>query len=166
MQPATWEERIAAAWEEFDRLSPEEFLARMADLAEEGPEADGLYERASALDALGDELSAVGLYQRALALGLGPERRRQAVIQLASSLRSVGRAGEAVELLEAELRRAEDQLTDEVRAFLGLALSSAGRPREGLAVVLEALAPHLGRYTRSLTAYAAELREGAVGGRL
>jgi hypothetical protein len=44
-----------------------------------------------------------------------------------------------------------------VRGFLALALVSAGRPREAAALALEALAPHLPRYQRSLGAYARDL---------
>jgi len=40
-----------------------------------------------------------------------------------------------------------------------LALHSAGRSEEALAVSLDALIPHLPRYQRSLTQYAAALRQ-------
>jgi tetratricopeptide (TPR) repeat protein len=164
--PSTWLERVSAAWEEFESLAPDVFLDRIGELAAEGPEAEGLFERASALDALGREIDAVPLYERALEAGLEADRRREAVIQLASSLRNIGRNAEAIELLERELAHGEQALTDEVRAFLSLALASAGRADEGLAVALEALAPHLTRYSRSVLGYAGELRRGAVGGAL
>jgi len=41
-----------------------------------------------------------------------------------------------------------------VRACLALCLSSLGRDREGLSLVLEAPARHLPRYQRSMAAYA------------
>jgi hypothetical protein len=50
-------------------------------------------------------------------------------------------------------------LDDAVRAVLALCLSSLGRDREGLALVLGALAPHLPRYQRSMGYYARLLVE-------
>jgi hypothetical protein len=56
-------------------------------------------------------------------------------------------------------RTRSDDLDDAVRAFLALALTSAGREREAGSVVLAGLAPHLTRYNRSLAAYAKALVE-------
>jgi tetratricopeptide (TPR) repeat protein len=150
-------DRVAELWEAFDALSEEEFLARMDALAAELPEAVAAYERGSAFDSLGHEEAALALYERALQLGLEEDRRRQCVIQLASTLRNLGRAGEAVALLEAERERRSDELNDAVAAFLALALTDAGREREAVSVALGALAGHMTRYRRSLTAYAREL---------
>ena len=87
-------------------------------------------------------------------MGSRAERRRRAVIQLASSLRNVGRADESVALLTAELDAEPDELDDAVRAFLALALVDVGREREAVSHALTALAPHLPRYQRSLANYA------------
>jgi Tetratrico peptide repeat len=72
--------------------------------------------------------------------------------QLASTLRSLGQHEEAVDLLTAELARDSDDLDDAVRAFLALALTSAGRERDAVSVALTGLAAHLTRYNRSLAA--------------
>jgi len=65
-------------------------------------------------------------------------------------------------LLSAELSAPVDgeaaALADAVRAFLALALVDVGRAREAASLALEALAPHLPRYQRSLGAYARDLR--------
>jgi len=153
------ERRLTELWASFDDLGEDDFLAAMAQLVAELPAGDpvGLFEQASAYDSTGDPERAVEAYRRALDRGLSGPRRRRAVIQLASSLRNLGRAGESVTLLTAELDAEPDDLDDAVRAFLALALSSAGRDREAVSVALAALAPHLTRYTRSLTAYADEL---------
>ncbi|MPZ28254.1 MAG: tetratricopeptide repeat protein, partial [Micromonosporaceae bacterium] len=129
---ADWEQRVADAWASIDRLPEAEFLARIEQLAAELPadSAVGRFERAAAFDSTGDPDRAVPLYQEALDRGLTGERRRQAVIQLASSLRNLGRPGESVELLSAELDAGSDQLDDAVRAFLSLALVDVGRERE------------------------------------
>jgi tetratricopeptide (TPR) repeat protein len=151
------EERVTALWDAFDSLAEDEFLARMDVLASELPPAAAAYERGSAFDSTGDPDRAVALYEEALERGLDEDRRRQCVIQLASSLRNLGRAGESAALLEAERDRRSDELDDAVAAFLALALTDAGREREAVSVALGALAGHMTRYRRSLTAYAREL---------
>lgn len=99
-------------------------------------------------------LGAPPLYRQPLDRGLTGERRRRAVIQLASSLRNVGQPEQSVELLTTELDAASDHLDDAVRASLALALVDTGREREAVSVALGALAPHLPRYQRSLANYA------------
>ena len=134
----------------------------MQKLVEELPEGDaiGLFELACSQDSTGHSDLAVPLYLSALAKGLYGLRRRRATIQLASSLRNVGKAEEAVTLLEGESLQPEDELSSAVSAFRALALSDLGREREGLGHVLSALSKHLPRYNASLGRYAAELLHG------
>jgi Tetratrico peptide repeat len=156
-----WEERISAAWESFDQLSEADFLALIEKLAAELP-ADsgaGFFERASSLDATDHPDMAVPLYRQALEHGLEGTRRRQAVIQMASSLRNIGRPEESVTLLTAEIDAGSDELDDAVLAFLALALADTGREQEGISAALAALAPHLPRYQRSVATYARLLVE-------
>lgn len=164
MDERDWERRVEAAWASFDELSEGEFLARIETLAAELPAGSGtgLFERASSLDATDHPDMAIPLYQQALDRGLGGERRRQAVIQLASSLRNAGRAEESVALLTAELDGASDDLNDAVVAFLALALVDTGREREAASAALAALARHLPRYQRSVANYARMLVDPAV----
>jgi hypothetical protein len=154
-----WDERLAELWASIDELDEDEFRSRMDALVAERPEDDavGLFERAAAFDSTGHSDQAVPLYRRALEQGLEGERRRRAVIQMASSLRNLGQADESVALLRAERERGSDHLDDAVSAFLALALVDTGREREAVSIALEALAPHLPRYQRSLAAYAAGL---------
>jgi len=160
-QMTDWEARLAQLWASLDELDEQEFLRRMEALAAERSPDDpvALFERASAQDSTGHSDRAVPGYRRALELGLTGERRRRAVIQLASSLRNLGRAPESVALLEEEQEAASDSLDDAVRAFLALALADTGREREAVSVALTALAPHLPRYQRSLANYAGDLAE-------
>ena len=144
-------------WARFDSLDAAGFRAEMDALAARLPPAVAAYERASAFDATDRPEEAVALYREALALGLGEDRRRQCVVQLASSLRNLGQAGEAVALLREERDAGSDADDDAVAGFLALALADAGREREALSVVLLALTGHMDRYRRSLTAYAREL---------
>ncbi|MFC7829993.1 tetratricopeptide repeat protein [Streptomyces sp. NPDC057375] len=160
-----WEERVTAAWAAFDDYAEEDaadFRAVIDALADELP-ADsplGLFERACAWDSTGHSDRAVPLYREALERGLGevsPYKGRRAKIQLSSSLRNTGHPEEGVKLLSPELVAPSDELDDAVRATLALCLSSMGRDREGLSLVLGALAPHLPRYQRSMANYARQL---------
>jgi tetratricopeptide (TPR) repeat protein len=154
-----WVQRLARLWASIDEVPAEDFLAAMEKLVGERPEDDpvGLFEHASALDSTGHTELAVERYRRALARELPGQRRRRAVIQLASSLRALGQAAESVALLTAELDELSDDLDDAVRAFLALALTSVGREREAVALALTTLAPHLARYNQSLEAYARQI---------
>jgi tetratricopeptide (TPR) repeat protein len=151
-----WEQRLAGLWSSIDDHSEGQFMERMDALVAELPadSAVGLYERASAFDSTGHSDRAVPLYQQALERGLGDDRRRQAVIQLASSLRNLGQAQDSVALLTAEREAGSDELDDAVDAFLSLALVDAGREREAVSVALTALSRHMTRYQRSLSHYA------------
>lgn len=165
MDETAWEERISAAWESFDQVSEADFLALIEKLAAELPPDSGIgfFERASSLDATGHPDVAVPLYRQALQHGLQDGRRRQAIIQMASSLRIIGRPEESVALLTAEIDAGSDELDDAVLAFLALALADTGREREGISAALAALAPHLPRYQRSVATYARLLAEPETG---
>jgi tetratricopeptide (TPR) repeat protein len=157
-----WEDRVTAAWASFDDYPQErahEFRALIDALVAELP-ADsplGPFEQACAWDSTGHSDKAVPLYREALALGLTGYKGRRARIQLASSLRNIGQPEEGVKLLTPELDAPSDELDDAIRATLALCLSSLGRDREGLSLVLGALAPHLPRYQRSMANYARAL---------
>lgn len=157
----SWDERVAEFWARADDSDPEVTLAAMKHLIDERPveDAEALYEWASVHDFLGRESDAVPLYRAALDAGLSGDRRPQAIVQLASSLRNVGDAAAAVELLQAQPR---DPVTGAaVDAFLALALRDEGRSDEALRVALHALAPTLPLYQRAVRAYADELVQPA-----
>ncbi|WP_333774159.1 tetratricopeptide repeat protein [Streptomyces sp. IBSBF 3136] len=162
-----WEDRVTAAWATFDDYPEErahEFRALIDELAAELPDGSplGPFERACAWDSTGHSDRAVPLYREALAGGLSEVsgyKGRRAKIQLSSSLRNIGEAEQGVKLLTPELDGPSDELDDAVRACLALCLSSLDRDREGLSLVLGALAPHLPRYQRSMANYARALVE-------
>lgn len=120
-------------------------------------EARTAFERAGARDFLGLEGEAVPLYRDALDRGLAEPERLQCLVQLGSSLRNIGDAEGAVQVLRAARDEASADARDWVDAFLALALHSNGEPSQALAVALRALAPHLTRYGRSVTSYADDL---------
>jgi tetratricopeptide (TPR) repeat protein len=162
---AEWEGRLADLWASSDDYDDEELVKRIEDLVAELPSdsAVAAFERAGAFDSTGRSELAVPLYRRALELGLEGERRRRAVIQLASSLRNVGEADESVALLTEERGATSDHLDDAVSAFLALALVDTGQERQAVSIALSALAPHLPRYQRSLSNYARLIAEQPSG---
>ena len=157
-----WQERVDAVWDDTS-LTEQQVIERIDALAAERPENDpvGLFERAGARDSAGLEAEAEVLYRRALDGGLDDERRTRATIQLASTIRNLGKIDEARELLRAEYEREpRGPLHDAAAAFYALALVSSGESERAASIALQALAPHLPRYTRSVTGYAREIADG------
>lgn len=129
----------------------------MKGLVNERPpgDPDALYEWASVHDFLGREDEAIPLYRQALDAGLSGTREPQAVIQLASSLRNIGEAAAAVDLLR---DRPQDTVTGSAaQAFLALALHDQGHVEQALRVALHALAATLPLYGRAVRNYADQL---------
>ncbi|MCY1717428.1 MULTISPECIES: tetratricopeptide repeat protein [unclassified Microbacterium] len=158
-----WQSRVDAVWAD-DTLSPEHVIERIDELATERPADDAvaLFERAGARDSAGVEDEAEVLYRRALEIGLDDERRTRATIQLASTIRNLGKTEESLAMLEAEYEREpRGPLHDAAAAFYALALVSNGKPERAASIALQALAPHLPLYTRSVTGYAREIADQA-----
>lgn len=159
-----WDRRVAELWAAIDEYEDEAFRDRIEALAAELPPGSpvALFELAGANDSTGRPDQAAPLYRQALDAGLTGYRRRRAVIQLASTLRNLGRPDVSVALLTAERAAGTDDpevatLDDALDAFLALALVDSGRAREAAGLALSALAGYLPRYNRSLTSYAGEL---------
>lgn len=158
-----WEGRVTALWSKFDPHATDGFVAAMSVLTGEMPgDARALFELGAANDSCGNEQAAEPLYREALAIGLTGLRRRRAAIQLASTLRNLGRVRESIAMLEAEAERTSDELDDAVAAFLSLSMVADGRPREAAALTLTRLATHLPRYQRSVIHYARAITSTAT----
>ena len=160
---ADWDKRVADLWAAADEHEDDTFIAMMDALAAELPpgSAAGLFERASARDSTGHSDLAVPLYREALAAGLDDGLRRQATIQMCSSLRNLGQAKQAADVLSAEAAAGPDELDGAVSAFLALALVDLGREREAVGLALTALSKYLPRYNKSLARYAEALTQSA-----
>jgi tetratricopeptide (TPR) repeat protein len=155
--------RAAAIFAAIDGYEEQDFIAEIEALAAELPaeDPDGLFHRACAQDSWGHSDQAIPLYRKALDTGgLTGENRRRAVIQMASSLRNTGQAEPALNLLLAERDNGSDHLDDALACTTALCLASLGRDREGLSLVITALARHLPRYNRSMANYAKALLDG------
>lgn len=160
-----WELRVAGIWKRVGSLEGAALITAVDSLADERDPGDAaaLFERACARDSAGMESEAESYYRAALATDhLDPYRRSRASIQLASTLRILGRLEESEQLLVSELERhmeagAPRVLHDEARAILALTYVAQGRPVEAAGLALLVLAPHLSRYGRSVSGNAAEL---------
>lgn len=156
---ADWERRLAELWHTLDDQPGSSFIAAMEQLTAELPYGHpvALFELGAAFDSTGSPEKAVEYYQAALRSGLSGTRRRRLNVQLASSLRNLGQAQQAVDILRKELAQPADELDQAVAAFLALALADLGREREALAISLGALSTYLPRYNRSVQRYAVKL---------
>jgi tetratricopeptide (TPR) repeat protein len=153
-----WQNRVDDIWSRSDELGDQGVMDAMDALAADAPDpALALFERGGSRDSGGRPDEAEPLYREALALGLPDDERAQCTIQLASTLRNLGRADEALALL----RAAEPYPPYAVAtaAVTALSLATLDRPVEGLAVLLREVAPTLPRYQRSMRAYADALLE-------
>ena len=97
------------------------------------------------------------MYKRALSLGLAEADRRrtvEATVQLASTLRLLGRWDEAVAVVDQVPVEVMDDEQDWLSAFKALALLDAGRADEAARCALRALSGHLTRYAEPVRRYA------------
>jgi tetratricopeptide (TPR) repeat protein len=155
-----WATRVAAVWTDAGGRPEADVEAAIEALVAERASDDAVaaFELAGVRDYVGREAEAEPLYRRALELGLEEPQRGQAVIQLASTVRNLGRPDEALTLLRDEFAgHPEHPLADAATAFGALALADAGAEREALVAALRALAPHLPAYGRAVSAYADDL---------
>lgn len=120
---------------------------------------------AYACDRIGLEHDAIVHYERAWALGVPAAERPGFLVGLGSTLRNVGRTDDAV----ARLAEATAEYPDDaaLRAFLALALHSAGHTTLALATMLEAALAAarpdgFGPYDRALVEYQRELVDAAL----
>src|SRR4051812_5337443 len=152
------EAEIAALW---DGEDDDARLAAAQQLADGHPGDPRLvFELAGAKDAMGDEEGAIGLYEQALAGGLREPHRHRAQLQLASSLRVVGRATEA-QTLVADVLQARPHNTAALM-LRALVQADLGQERRAVADLirstLEATTDvDTQAYRRALRAYADEL---------
>ena len=155
-----WRDRVADIWSNAASMSDGDVVTAIDALVAErlSDDAEALFEAAGARDYAGLEAEAEPLYRRAIENGLDAALHPRAIIQLASTLRNLGRIDEAIAMLERQLHEhPDDEWTGPSAAFLALALTSRGDSIQAAAVALMALADYLPTYQRSVRGYAAEL---------
>ena len=152
------EAEIAALWESDDHQTR---LAAAQELVDGHPGDPRLvFELAGVKDAMGDEQGAIGLYEDALAGGLREPHRHRAQLQLASSLRVVGRTAEAHGLV-ADVLEARPHNTAALM-LRALVQADLGQERQAVADLIRATLEattdvDTQAYRRALRAYADEL---------
>jgi cyanophycin synthetase len=152
------EAEIAALWETSDEQTR---LASAQELVDGHPGDPRLvFELAGVRDAIGDEQGAIGLYEEALAGGLREPHRHRAQLQLASSLRVVGRTAEAQDLV-ADVLEARPHNTAALM-LRALVQADLGQERQAVADLIRATLEattdvDTQAYRRALRAYADEL---------
>lgn len=152
------EAELIALWELTDE---EARIAEGARLYAAHPgDARVAYEYAGTFDSAGRPQEAVPFYREALAGDLREPYRHRCQIQLASTLRNLGRLDEARREIDAAVTAYPESIG--AQAFRSLVLHSAGDSTEALRGLLGVVAAvstdaDVARYRRSLTAYAALL---------
>ncbi|TFI43112.1 tetratricopeptide repeat protein [Rhodococcus sp. 1R11] len=148
---------LSGFWHHADDDEPARMRSQMGELlsASELSRARALFERASLEDFLGEESAAIPLYEASLSSGLDSVHESKARIQLASSLRNVGRLEDASRVLRDfeffnEFASARD-------AFMALILWDLGDGVGALRAALQAAKPALGTYRRAIGTYADKL---------
>ncbi len=138
-----------------------EALAILLDLLKMAPGDAGLhFEIACTYDAQGLPADAIPHYEQALAVGLDGQHRRDALLGLGSSYRSMEQYADAVRTLERGI--AEFPQAHEYAVFLAMALHNLGDHRRALQLLLKHVAEHsadpqTAKYRRALFHYAENL---------
>ena len=127
--------------------------AFLALLAEHPGQPEVLYEVGGSYDTAGEEETALGYYEAALAAGLSGDTLRRCLLQYGSTLRLLGRYDESLAALDRALEGWPD--SPSVRAFHALAMHAAGRSDgavgELLALVADGIrTPDVLRYEAAL----------------
>lgn len=125
------------------------------------PDDAGLqFEAASVHDFLGLEAEAVSYYRAALAGDLDTEHRRQALLGLGSTYRTLGRYREAEEVL----LKGSSEFPDgnEFNVFLAMTLHNLGNSKGAVELLLRVVAstssdPNIQQYRRAIEFYAADV---------
>lgn len=157
-------EAIQRGYDRRDRANMVPTIAYFQALLAEHPDHPVLvYEVGGAYDTAGQEETARGYYERALALGLDGDVLRRCLCQYASTLRWLGELDESLAVLDRARREFPD--SDSVRVFRALTLNDARQPDEAVAELLTVVTGHtevtdLGRWAVGLRGLAQWLADG------
>lgn len=160
---AALEAAIRQIFERRDRADMQPTIdAFLALLAEHPGQPEVLYEVGGSYDTAGEEQTALGYYEAAMAAGLSGDSLRKCLMQYGSTLRILGRYDESLVALDRALAEYPDSAS--VRAFHALALHAAGRSDGAVGELLELVAdgiriPDVLRYEASLRGNAAYLTQ-------
>ncbi len=131
--------------------------AFLALLAEHPNQPEVLYEVGGSYDTDGQEQTALGYYEAAMAAGLSGDTLRKCLLQYGSTLRLLGRHEESVAALDRALAGWPE--SPSVRAFHALGLHAAGRSDGAVGELLALVAEEI--RTPDVLRYEAALRGNA-----
>ncbi len=100
-----------------------------------------LYEVGGAYDTAGEEETALGFYERALAAGLTGDIRRRCLLQYGSTLRNVARFDDSLDVFASARNEFPESVA--LAVFEAITLHAAGRPHAALGAALEIIADHV-----------------------
>jgi len=125
-----------------DRNNMAPTIAALLRLYEQHPrDPRVLYETGGAYDTAGEEATALGFYERAMAEGLEGDIRRRCYLQFGSTLRNLGRLDESTTIFAQARREFPDSVA--LGAFESLTLHAAGNVNAALGSLLALLADHV-----------------------
>jgi tetratricopeptide (TPR) repeat protein len=151
-------DRLRVLFEARDREAMQPTIdAFLEVLAEHPDDPHVLYEVGGSYDTAGDEETAAGYYERALAAGLQGEWLRKCLLQYGSTLRNLGRLDDSLAVLDRALEAFPD--SESVRVWRALSLHAAGRSDAAVAELMELAADRI--RTPELLRYEAGLRGNA-----
>jgi tetratricopeptide (TPR) repeat protein len=156
-------DRLAVLFAARDRANMAPTIdAFLAVLAEHPDDPHVLYEVGGSYDTAGEEETAAGYYERALAAGLDGDTLRKCLLQYGSTLRNLDRFDESLTVLDRA--RAAFPESESVRVWHALSLHAAGRSDGAVAELMELAAdrirtPDLLRYEAAVRGNAEYLRE-------
>lgn len=138
----TLEEELSRIFEARNRADMGPTIAALLTLYEQHPRNPRvLYEVGGAYDTAGEEVTALGFYEQAMAGGLEGDVLKRCYLQYGSTLRNLGRLNESVTLFACA--RAEFPESVSLGVFEALTLHAAGRANTALARLLALLADHV-----------------------
>src|SRR2546430_3036614 len=134
-------EAIQRGYDQRDRANMAPTIAYFQALLAEHPDHPVLvYEVGGAYDTAGQEETARGYYERALALGLDGDVLRRCLCQYASTLKWLGELDESLAVLDRARREFPD--SHSLRVFRAPTLNDAPPPDQAGAPVAPLLTPH------------------------
>src|SRR3954469_19526592 len=151
-------ERLSALFAARDRDDMTPTVQALLDvLAEHPDDPHVLYEVGGAYDTAGEEDTAAGYYERALAAGLAGDTLRRCLLQYGSTLRNLDRFDESL----AALGRARGLFpeSESIRVWHALSLHAAGRSDRAVAELMELAVDRI--RTPDLLRYEAAVRGNA-----
>lgn len=151
-------DRLALIFAARDRENMAPTVAAFLEvLAEHPDDPHVLYEVGGSYDTAGEEQTAAGFYERALAAGLDGDTLRRCLLQYGSTLRNLDRFDESLAVLDRA--RTEFPDSESVQVWHALSLHAAGRSDAAVAELMDLAADRI--RTPDLLRYEAAVRGNA-----